>query len=134
MITKLAELVKPVTQWGIRYRRDLFLYACMLLVAGIGYNLGHMNVFQGPPAPTGQDANIYQSDTGYLNGNTTTKTVVSQAPKDPRVVASKNSSSKVYHYTYCSSAARIKDANKIWFDTAAAAETAGYTLAGNCTP
>jgi hypothetical protein len=37
-----------------------------------------------------------------------------------------------YHLPWCSSAQRIKEENKIWFETKEAAEKAGYTPAGNC--
>ncbi len=47
-----------------------------------------------------------------------------------QVVVSKNGSK--YHYLYCPGAKQIKDENKIIFDSAEAAEQAGYTLAGNC--
>lgn len=48
------------------------------------------------------------------------------------VVASKNSTSKVYHFPWCPSASKIADKNKLTFATEAAAISAGYTLAGNC--
>jgi hypothetical protein len=53
---------------------------------------------------------------------------------DPRVVVSKTSASKKYHHTWCASAGRIKEENRVWYPTAADAEAAGYSLAGNCTP
>lgn len=53
-------------------------------------------------------------------------------PLDTRVVASKNSSSMKYHYSWCGSGRRIKPENQVWFTSAALAEAAGYTLAGNC--
>lgn len=46
------------------------------------------------------------------------------------VVASVNSDK--YHYEWCSSAGRISEKNKITFSSAQEAETAGFTLAGNC--
>lgn len=45
-------------------------------------------------------------------------------------VASKNGSK--YYPVDCSGAKRIKDANKVWFETPAAAEGAGYALAQGC--
>lgn len=53
---------------------------------------------------------------------------------DPRVVASKASSSKKYHFSWCPGAVKIKAENRVWFPTAAAAQAAGYSLAGTCTP
>lgn len=45
-------------------------------------------------------------------------------------VGSKNSDR--YHLPWCSGAARISEANKVWFATKEEAEKAGYTPAGNC--
>jgi methylphosphotriester-DNA--protein-cysteine methyltransferase len=45
-------------------------------------------------------------------------------------VASK--SGKAYHLPWCSGAKRIKEENKIWFQTKEEAEKAGYHPAGNC--
>lgn len=45
-------------------------------------------------------------------------------------VASKTGSA--YHFPWCSGAKRIKEENKIYFDTKEAAEKAGYHPAGNC--
>ena len=46
------------------------------------------------------------------------------------LVASKNGSK--YHFPWCSGAQRMKEENKIWFDSAGDARKAGYTPAANC--
>ena len=45
-------------------------------------------------------------------------------------VASKSGTK--YHFPWCSGAQRIKEKNKIWFDTKEEAEKAGYGPAANC--
>ncbi len=47
-----------------------------------------------------------------------------------KYVASKSGSA--YHFPWCSGAKRIKEANKIYFNTKEEAEKAGYRPAGNC--
>jgi len=47
-----------------------------------------------------------------------------------KYVASKNGSK--YHFPWCSGATRMKEENKIWFETKEAAEKAGYGPAANC--
>lgn len=47
-----------------------------------------------------------------------------------KYVASKNGSK--YYLASCGGAARISEANKVWFDSALAAQAAGYTPAANC--
>jgi len=46
------------------------------------------------------------------------------------LVASKTG--KKYHFPWCAGAAQIAEKNKIWFDSYAAAQSAGYTAAANC--
>jgi Metal binding domain of Ada len=53
-----------------------------------------------------------------------------QAQQATHYVASKSGS--VYHLPWCSGAKRIKEANKVFFDTKEAAEAAGYRPASNC--
>lgn len=47
-----------------------------------------------------------------------------------KYVASKSGSA--YHFPWCSGAKRIKEENKIYFNTKEEAEKAGYHPAGNC--
>lgn len=47
-----------------------------------------------------------------------------------KYVGSKNGT--VYHLPWCSGAKRISDENKVWFDSKASAEKAGYRPATNC--
>ncbi|MBI2626928.1 MAG: hypothetical protein HYW77_01675 [Parcubacteria group bacterium] len=57
-------------------------------------------------------------------------------PKIPqvnlKVVVSKASNSKVYHFLWCAGAKRIKQENLIEFASETEAISKGYTLAGNC--
>jgi len=46
------------------------------------------------------------------------------------IVASKGGTK--YHYPWCSGASRMKEENKIWFDSTKEARKAGYTPAANC--
>jgi len=51
---------------------------------------------------------------------------------DFRVVVSKSSTTKKYHFLWCAGANQISETNKIYFASDKEAITAGYTLAGNC--
>ncbi|MFH1608762.1 MAG: hypothetical protein ABH951_01935, partial [Patescibacteria group bacterium] len=46
------------------------------------------------------------------------------------LVGSKNGTK--YHYPWCSGALRIKEENKVWFNSMEEARQAGYTPAANC--
>ena len=49
----------------------------------------------------------------------------------PGLVAASRNGTR-YYYPWCGGISRIKETNKVWFDSEAAAKTAGYTLASGC--
>jgi hypothetical protein len=51
-------------------------------------------------------------------------------PAGGQYVASKSGTK--YYLPWCGTVARIKDENKVWFQTKAEAEAAGYGPAANC--
>lgn len=116
----------------------MFLGVCITLVAIISFNLGKINALHQVPIKISEGANIYKAVSGNMPQTIVQKGISAtpkpQQPADTRVVASKNSNPKKYHYTWCSGAKRIKPENQIWFNSATEAEKAGYVLAGNCTP
>lgn len=128
MLTRILSFVKS-------YWHDLFVLGCILLIAVISYNLGRIQALEKTPLKIVEGADIYTSSSAAINGTSDGQAVqarISQAPRDPRVVVAKGSTSKKYHYSWCASGKRILLANQIWFETEAAAKAAGYTLAGNC--
>ncbi len=102
------------------------MLAAIGLIAAISYNLGRIRTLEESLSHKAQRSDIFQptQEEGIP--------LPSSAPRDPRVVASKASDSKLYHHSWCSGAKRIKTSNQLWFATEAEAQKAGYTLAGNC--
>lgn len=137
IITKIKEFYKA-------YGYDLFVILVIGCVAAISYNLGRNDALEKTPLLVEQDAAILEALQGNLEPQGANKTLIFRAgvtaasssfkvaPRDPRVLTSKSSSSKKYHYSWCGSGKQIKTENQVWFPTAQAAEQAGYTLAGNC--
>lgn len=126
-------MIAKMTKWVKSCAYELFMVASVTMIAIISYNLGGMQAIQKSPLKITQDALIFNAISGTQEtGGEKTATQKAPQPKDPRVVVSKSSSSKKYHYTWCSGAKRINPENQVWFDTAQAAEAAGYSLAGNC--
>jgi hypothetical protein len=115
-------ILTKILIWVKARQKEFFLAFCMLLIAFIGYNLGKLNALTKTPISIidGQ-ADVYSAGT---------KEATDRPVLDKRVVASKNSDK--YHFSWCSGAKRIKEENKLWFETEAAAQAAGYTKAGNC--
>jgi deoxyribonuclease-1 len=112
------------------YQKEVFLGLCIVLISIISFNLGRINSLQKTPLKITGEANVYQATVG--NSITNNKKNTPALPKDLRVVASKASTTKKYHFTWCAGAKQIKESNKIWFETESLAQQAGYTLAGNC--
>jgi len=67
------------------------------------------------PEPQAQTAAVSTAEGGRVEGS---------------YVASK--SGKAYHLPWCPGAQRIKEENKVWFQSKEEAEAAGYSPAGNC--
>lgn len=122
MLSKILDFVKARDS-------ELILAIAIVCITIISFNLGRASMRE-----QGIDQDSTRSPTSNLQKNSTAanSAVISLTPKDPTVVASKASSSKLYHFTYCSGAARITAKNKISFPNEEAAISAGYSLAGNC--
>jgi len=111
----------------------IFLALCIGLISFISYNLGRISSVGQEPLKIRENASIFNavSEEGEAGEGIT----ASPGPKrilDTRVVVSKASTTKKYHYTWCPGAKQIKEENKIWFSSDKEAEINGYTLAGNC--
>jgi hypothetical protein len=121
MLTKIIENVK-------RFQYEIYLGSCFALIAVISYNLGRTTLFNHGSINYTQNANIIQAVDFATDG----ATITTNNKLDKRVVASRSATSKLYHFTWCSGAKRIKEENKLWFTTEADAISAGYSLAANC--
>lgn len=120
------------------HRNHIWGGVCLLLIGWSAYNVGILSAQKGaqPLQNTAlfsvRDKAIPQETSGTSSPQNAIISEKNTSHSDPRVVVSKTSSSKKYHYSWCSGAKRIKPENQVWFPTADAAQTAGYTLASNC--
>lgn len=107
--------------------RKLFLSIVVLLVGVLGFGVGRLTaVGKSEPVRIEYDPTITQAS------STTNTASVVESLGTHSVVASRSGSK--YHYPYCAGAKQIKAENKISFNSAKEAESAGYTLASNCSP
>ncbi len=126
-------------------RHLLVLGAVFLAVSGLSVWLGYSaraKVAQASPVVIECPQTAYVASAETLAPSTLARTAkgTSVSGSSPAVsvggassgayVASK--SGKKYYPVACASANRIKDANKVYFQTAAAAVAAGYGAAANC--
>ena len=131
MFLKIINLVKS-------NQYHLFLAICIGLISFVSFNLGKINSLEKLPLKIGESGE-FKMETGNLKADVFSAVNDNQQPipvnskkLDIRVVVSKASTSKKYHYTWCASANKIKEENKLWFNSDKEAESVGYTLAGNC--
>lgn len=121
----IAEARQKCKTWIEWVPRDVLVVGILVLSASASFGLGYQ---------AGRDAAGQGSMTIEVTGPVT-DTAQAGLPaeagaKAGEYVASKNGTK--YYLTTCSGAARISEANKIWFVSAAAARGAGYAPAANC--
>ncbi|OHA04691.1 MAG: hypothetical protein A2934_01335 [Candidatus Sungbacteria bacterium RIFCSPLOWO2_01_FULL_47_10] len=136
----LYTLYSKVNRWAKTNQKDIFLAATIILMSVISFGLGRLSMLVPEKKPVsvveiGQNAHSSRNDTDSLTPNTVvTNSSVSSGLTPPsasgQYVGSKNST--YYHLPWCPGALRIKDENKIWFETKEEAESRGYVPAGNC--
>lgn len=129
MLAKFLQLVKI-------YQADIILALAVVLISVTAFNLGKISAINKAKTPiTITEPGDGVQGSGYSQRPGDSKSMNPKPstlnPTSP-VVASKNSTGKLYHFPWCSSGSKIAEKNKITFATEAAAISAGYTLAGNC--
>ncbi len=80
--------------------------------------------------PLGGTTSAYTQPAAAAAAVITPIPVTAPVATDGQVVAAKTGSK--YYFPWCGTVKLIKEENKVWFPTRAAAEAAGYTAATNC--
>lgn len=119
-------------------RRDFFIALLIIFASFASFGLGRLSALQEKKTPIRIEQSIAQSAAvanSVSSDGQTTET--NKAPATEKALSSGGSfvgskSGTTYHFPWCPGASRIKDENKIWFQTKEAAEKAGYHPAGNC--
>lgn len=129
MIRNYAE---KVNSWIGERKGDLFIAAVVFLVGLGSFGLGRLSVtipakpplaITQPPETGGQEAPATKSGV---------TPPAAKSPSDTEGAYIGSVSGTAYHFPWCPGALRIKEENKIWFQTKAEAENKGYKPAGNC--
>ncbi|MCR4306925.1 MAG: hypothetical protein NUV42_03050 [Candidatus Yonathbacteria bacterium] len=109
--------------------KEIFTVLTIILIAFASFGLGRLSKIEERASPVRVENTA--KVLGAVEELSETKAVPKQASaKEGAYVASKTG--EKYHLPWCSGAQRIKEENKIWFDSKEAAEQAGYTPAANC--
>lgn len=144
MADRIAHIISNVGSIIARHiptGKDAALYAVVLSSILGAWSLGRLSVQSSTLASSVAIENVFDKATDRFEcqvsidqvggaGHTNQGVVLKPAPTEGAVVGSKNGSK--YHHQWCSGVKSIKEENKVWFESVAAAEAAGYTQAGNC--
>ncbi len=110
---------------------SVFVPTVIVLVGFSAFALGRLSTIERPKVNIigGEQAkNMQQMSHISENQPASSAGIIEQ--KKGSYVASKNGS--VYHLPWCSGVSRMKEENKVWFDSKEDAENAGYRPAANC--
>ena len=125
MLSEILEIIK----------KNLFLVFLIVLISLLSFQLGRISKEAGQPIKIEKASvqEIFNQDSNLQITSEFTNIDRGVGQIDFRVVVSKKSTSKKYHFLWCPGAKQIKEENKVFFNSETEAIQAGYTLAGNCT-
>ncbi len=122
---------------SLTIKEDVFIVILIVFVGLISFGLGKLSAVEKErdqvttvsdtisPKTAGETAAVLTSTQPKAQINSPV-----QVNKNGLLVASKNGTR--YYYPNCAGVSRIKEENKIWFNSIAEAEARGLTLAANC--
>ena len=113
---------------------DLYLIIIIVLVGAASFGLGRLSVIDEEREPvtieSSRETTAVEQGAAVLPAIQSRDSSASTEVAAGQYVASKNSDK--YHFPWCSGAQRIKEENKVWFQSREEALAAGYTPASNC--
>ncbi|TSC80893.1 MAG: hypothetical protein G01um101429_18 [Parcubacteria group bacterium Gr01-1014_29] len=122
IITKLKENSK---EWWGRNADFAFLGMSIFLIVVLGFGVLRLGFILQDHTP------VEFTDTSSSFGDEFLYEEYMNASGFPGLVAASRNG-KRYYYPWCGGLSRIKEANRIWFDSEKAAQSAGYTIASGC--
>jgi len=129
----ISKYIEKVNSWISENKSDLYIAAIIFLVGLGGFGLGRLSVLWPKKEPieiTTPDAHSTMYEEVRKDSSPVSQTAAIATSSQGKYVASKNGT--VYHFPWCPGALKIKENNKVWFNTKEEAEKAGYKPAGNC--
>ncbi|RJQ37390.1 hypothetical protein C4552_00815 [Candidatus Parcubacteria bacterium] len=132
----ITEWLRKIKRWIGEAQQELFLASIVFLAGLLSFGLGRLSA----EWPDGGGIVIESAETGPIAGPSASDPAVrGQAAVGAAIdtgmaggayVASQ--SGAAYHLPHCPGAKQIKAENRVWFQTKAEAERAGYRPAANC--
>ena len=123
-------VIKVKHGWTV-YKSDLFTAAVVFFVGMAGFGLGRLSILWPEKEPititTPETRNTTSKETAEISDS-----IKNNASPDTRRKYVGSKSGAAYHFPWCPGALKIKEQNKVWFQTKEEAEKKGYKPAGNC--
>lgn len=131
----IAGIARSIKQFLARIPKDALLLLAILLTATGSFGLG---VLAGMDLKEGEGNGMWIEERpvsaalapAFAAQNGVSEPVGEILPAGGQYVASK--SGKAYYLPWCGGVSRIKEENKVWFETKEEAEAKGYAPAKNC--
>ena len=125
-----GKMIKRLKEKRVFLSTDVYIVAIIILVGLSGFGLGRLSALaEGRLSVYIEGKESVQASVEGAVGEIFSDQEDSEGEVG-LLVASKNGSK--YHFPWCSGAQRMKEENKIWFDSAEEARAAGYMPAANC--
>lgn len=125
----LTDLLKKIKFWIIENKSDIFVALVIFFVGISSFGLGRLSVLWPKKEPITIENKVngeYEMNNSAPAISTSSKSISMKG----KYVASKFG--KSYNFPWCPGTSKIKEENKIWFNTKEEAESRGYKPAGNC--
>lgn len=112
---------------GLLIKNDLFIIILIFLVSLASFGLGKLSSLEKKKVPI---SILNKQEKTYASVLNSLKTNTDKDSEKAVIVASKTG--KKYYYSWCSGVNRIKEENKIWFNSTEEARARGLTPASGC--
>lgn len=119
---------------GLKIKDDLYIILMIMLVGTASFGLGKISSFEKNKTPISvlkTKEYMYASALSADSSNIKNDTQNPSSNTSGMLVASKSGTK--YYYPWCTGVSRIKEENKVWFNSVEEARAKGLTPASNCT-
>ncbi len=119
---------------GLKIRGDIYIVIIIILVGTASYGLGKISSYEKNKVPISvlkTKEYMYSTVSESASSTETKSQNFETASNASRVVVASKSGTK-YYYSWCTGVSRIKEENKVWFNSIEEARSAGLTPASNC--
>lgn len=119
---------------GLKINNDLFIILMIMLVGTASFGLGKLSSYEKNKVPIAilkTQESLYASTLIASNNISSEKQGTSSIVITNKLIVASKSGTK-YYYPWCTGVSRIKEENKVWFNTIEEAHAKGLTPAAGC--